>query len=63
MDFVTHLPWTQQKHDAVWVIVDRSHEVGTFSSHADDFCLGEILPVIHLRESPATCSISIHSVG
>ena len=23
MDFVTHLPWTQQKHDAVWVIVDR----------------------------------------
>ena len=23
MDFVTHLPWTQQRHDAVWVIVDR----------------------------------------
>ena len=23
MDFVTHLPQTQQKHDAVWVIVDR----------------------------------------
>ena len=23
MDFVTHLPWTSQKHDAVWVIVDR----------------------------------------
>ena len=22
MDFVTHLPWTSQKHDAVWVIVD-----------------------------------------
>ena len=22
MDFVTHFPRTQQKHDAVWVIVD-----------------------------------------
>ena len=23
MDFVTHLPWTPWRHDAVWVIVDR----------------------------------------
>ena len=23
MDFVTHLPWTSRKHDAIWVIVDR----------------------------------------
>ena len=23
MDFMTHLPWTPQGHDAVWVIVDR----------------------------------------
>ena len=23
MDFVTHLPRTQQKHDAIWVIVDQ----------------------------------------
>ena len=23
MDFVTHLPQTSQRHDSVWVIVDR----------------------------------------
>ena len=23
MDFMTHLPWTPQGHDAVWVIVDQ----------------------------------------
>ena len=23
MNFVTHLPWTPQRHDVVWVIVDR----------------------------------------
>ena len=22
MDFVTHLPWTPRRHDAVWVIVE-----------------------------------------
>ena len=36
---------------------------GTFSGRADDLLLGEILPVIHLRDSPATWSTSIHSVG
>ena len=40
-----------------------AHEVGTFSSRADDLLLGEILPVIHSRDSPATWSNSIHSVG
>ena len=37
-----------------------AHEVGTFSSHADDLHIGEIMPVVHLRDSPATgVSISI----
>ena len=40
-----------------------AHEVGTFSSRADDLCLGEILLVIHSRDSSATWSTSIHSVG
>ena len=40
-----------------------AHEVGTFSSRADDLRLEEILPVIHSRDSPAAWSTSIHSVG
>ena len=40
-----------------------AHEVGTFSSCADDFHIGEILPVANLRDSPTTWSTSIHSVG
>ena len=63
MEFVTHLQRTQHKHDAVWVDSGPAHEVGTFSSLADDLRLGEILPVIHSRDSPATWSTSIHSVG
>ena len=31
-----------------------AHKVGTFSSRADDLRLGEIMPVIHSRDSPAT---------
>ena len=40
-----------------------AQEVGTFSSRADDLRFGEILPVIHSRDSPATWSTGIHSIG
>ena len=30
-----------------------AHEVGTFSSRADDLRLGEILSVVYSRDSPA----------
>ena len=40
-----------------------AHEVSTFSSLADDLHIGEILPVVYLRNRPATWSTSIHSVG
>ena len=40
-----------------------AHEVGIFSSRADDFHIGEILPIIHLRDLPTTWNTSIHSVG
>ena len=40
-----------------------AQEVGTFFSHADDLHIGEILPIVHSRDSPVTWSSSIHSVG
>ena len=40
-----------------------AHEVSTFSSPADELRLGEILLIVHSRDSPATWSTSIHSVG
>ena len=39
-----------------------THEVGTFSNRADDLHIGEILPILHSRDSPTTWSSSIHSV-
>ena len=35
------------------------HEVGTFSSRVNDLLIGEILPVVHSRDSLATWSTSI----
>ena len=40
-----------------------AHEVGIFSSRADDLHIGEILSVVYSRDCPATWSTSIHSVG
>ena len=54
IDFVTHLPRTQQRHDVSMGDSGPAHEVGTFSSRADDLRLGEILLVIHSRDSQAT---------
>ena len=35
-----------------------AHEVDTFSSRADDLHIGDILPVVHSRDSPAKWSTS-----
>ena len=63
MDFVTHLPRTLQIHDAVWVIVDRLMKSAHFLSLRMTFTLEIFCRFIHLRDSPATWSTSIHSVG
>ena len=33
---------------------EPAHKVDTFSSRADDLHIGEILPVVYSRDSPAT---------
>ena len=59
MDFMVHLPRTPQGHDAVWVIVDRLTKMAC----ENDLHIGEILSVVHSRDSTATWSTNIHSVG
>ena len=49
MDFVTHLPWTQQKHKAVWVIVDRLTKSAHFLAVRMTFAL-ERLFRLYIRE-------------
>ena len=41
----------------------QAHEVGTFSSHANDLHTRGILPVVHPRDRLTTWSASIHSIG
>ena len=49
MDFVTHLPRTQQKHDAVWLIVDRLTKSAHFLSGRMTFSLGRFCR-LYIRE-------------
>ena len=49
MDFVTHFPRTQQKHDAVWVIVDRLTKSVHFLAVRMTFAL-EIFCRLYIRK-------------
>ena len=54
MDFVTHLPWTSWKHDAVWVISDRLTKSAHFMAirmafTLEEFCRLYILEIIRLH--------------
>ena len=42
MDFVTHLPRTQRRHDAVWVIVDPLTKSAHFLAVQMTFTLEEL---------------------
>ena len=59
MDFVTHLPRTQQRHDAVWVIVDRltksAHFLAVQMTFAlEKFCRLYIREIVRLHEVPVS---------
>ena len=59
MDFVTHLPRTQQKHDAVWVIVDRLTKSAHFlvvrmTFALERFCRLYIREIVRLHGVPVS---------
>ena len=62
MDFVTHLPQTSRKQDAVWVIVDRLTKSTHFSCCTDDLHIGGILQVIHTIDRPIKWSVSLYRI-
>ena len=55
MDFVTHLPRTSRKHDAVRVIVDRLTKLSHFLAvrmtfTLEEFCRLYLLEIVRLHE-------------
>ena len=59
MDFVTHLPWTLQGHDAVWVIVDRLTKSAHFLTLRmtftfERFCRLYIREIVRLHGVPVS---------
>ena len=62
MEFVTHLPRTSQRHDAVWVIVNQLTKSAHLLAVRMTFTLEEFFR-LYIRDRPSTWSASIHSVG
>ena len=59
MDFVTHLPRTPQRHDAVWVIVDRltklEHYLAVWMTFTlERFCRLYIREIVRLHGVPVS---------
>ena len=59
MDFVTHLPWTSRKHNAVWVIVDRLTKSVRFlvvrmTFTPEEFCKLYIREIVRLNGVPVS---------
>ena len=59
MDFVTHLPRTSRKHDAVWVIVGRLAKSAHFLAvqmtfTLEEFCRLYIREIVRLHGVPVS---------
>ena len=59
MDFVTHLPRTSRKHDAIWVIVDRLTKSAHFlvvrmTFTLEEFCRLYIREIVRLHGVPVS---------
>ena len=59
MDFVTHLPQTSRKHDAIWVIVDRLTKSAHFLAMRmtftlEEFCRLYIREIVRLHGVPVS---------
>ena len=59
MDFVTHLPRTSRKHDAVWVIVDRLTKSAHFlvvrmTFTLEEFCRLYVREIVRLHGVPVS---------
>ena len=59
MDFVTHIPWTSQMYDAVWVIVDRftksAHFLAMWMTFTlEEFCRLYIREIVRLHGGPVS---------
>ena len=61
MDFVTHLPWTSWKHDAVWVIVDRLTKSAHVLAVRTTFTLEELC-MLYIREIVRLYGVSVSIV-
>ena len=62
MDFVTHLPRTSWKHDAVWVIVDRLTKSAHFLAVRMTFTLVEFCR-LYIREIVRLHGVSVSIVS
>ena len=59
MDFVTHLPQTPQRHDWVWVIVDRltksTHFLSVWMTFTlEEFCRLYVCEIVQLHGVPVS---------
>ena len=62
MDFVTHLPWTQRRHDVVWVIVDRLTKSTHFLAVRMTFTLEEFCQ-LYIREIVRLHGVSVSIIS